>query len=631
MGSKNDSALILGMIEGLRPDPILTVSEWSDKYRYLSQRASAEPGRWRTDRTPYLREVMDSLSAIDPAQTITLIKGAQLGGSEAGNNWLGYVVDYAPGPIMAVQPTVEMAKRNSKQRIDPLVAECPRLREKIKPARSRDAGNTILVKEFPGGVLVMTGANSAVGLRSLPARYLFLDEVDAYPGDVDGEGDPVSLAEARARTFARRKIFKVSTPTIDGRSRIQAAYDESDQRRYEVPCPHCGYYQEFFWKNVRWPEGNPHAAVYICADCNAEIQEHHKTKMLDQGRWVARNPERKNKKHIGFHLNSLYSPVGWFSWADAAELWEKAKKDPQKLRSFVNTVLGETWKEKGDAPEWRRLYDRREPYDFNTVPAGAVMITAGVDVQKDRLECELVAWGANKQSWSLDHRVFMGSTSEDTPWDKLFELLDETFPSEDGGRLLIRMMAIDSGYNTQEVYNQVRRCPQNRVIAVKGVDHQQTIIGSPKAVDVDARGKQIRRGVRVWAVGSSILKSELYGWLRLEKPINDVEPCPAGFCHFPEYDEEYFKSITAEQLMLRQTRNGGRKYEWEKTRERNEVLDCRVYARAAASLVGLDRFKPDQLQKLRQTPQPTQSVQRPTNSAVNIERPPTTRRPSSFW
>src|SRR5919108_6244665 len=214
-------------------------SNRADRYRVLSQRAASEPGRWRTERTPYLREIMDCLSPTSPVERIVFMKGAQVGGTECGNNWIGYVIHQAPGPMMAIQPTVEMAKRNSKQRIDPLIEESEVLRKRVSDPRSRDSGNTILSKEFPGGVLVMTGANSAVGLRSMAARYLFLDEVDAYPGDVEGEGDPIKLALARTRTFARRKVFLVSTPKITGMSRIEKAYEESDRRQYWVPCPVC--------------------------------------------------------------------------------------------------------------------------------------------------------------------------------------------------------------------------------------------------------------------------------------------------------------------------------------------------------------------------------------------------------
>lgn len=630
MPTPSDDALYhSSFLEGLTPDPLLSVSEWSDRYRYLSQRASAEPGRWRTSRAPYLKEIMDSLSATSPTQVVTFIKGAQIGGSEAGNNWIGYVIDYAPGPIMNVQPTVEMAKRNSKQRIEPLIQESPRLREKVKPARSKDSGNTILAKEFPGGLLVMTGANSAVGLRSLPARYLFLDEVDAYPGDVDGEGDPVALAEARARTFARRKILKVSTPTIQGRSRIESSYEQSDQRKYHVPCPHCDNYQELIWSRVRWEKDKPHTAVYHCDGCEQPIQEHHKTEMLAKGRWVATNKNPKNPKHAGFHLSSLYSPVGWFSWADAADLWEQAKGNQDKLRSFVNTVLGETWKEKGDAPEWERIFERREHYEFNKVPSGGLLITVGVDVQKDRIEAEIVAWGKDKQSWHLDYRVIPGDTSEDYTWKELFKILDEQFPCEEGGLMPVRMMAVDSGYNTQVVYNQVRKFPVNRVIAVKGSDSAAMLISSPHAVDVDWKGKKLRRGVKVWTVGTNLAKTELYGWLRLSKPTTEGEPYPAGYCHFPEQDESFFKMLTAEQLILKTTSGGGKKYEWVKIRERNESLDTRCYARAAAALVGIDRFTAERWDSLKSVeikkphPQSEQKPQKQSSSFWNRDR--------SFW
>jgi phage terminase large subunit GpA-like protein len=271
--------------DGLKPDPLLTVSQWADRYRVLSQRASSEPGRWRTERTPYLKEIMDCLSPSSPVQRVALMKGAQIGGTECGNCWVGYVIHQAPGPMMAVSPTVELAKRNSKQRIDPLIEESEVLRERVKERRSRDSGNTVLSKEFPGGVLILTGANSAVGLRSMPARYLFLDEVDGYPGDVEGEGDPILLAERRSATFQRRKILLVSTPKTKSLSRIEREYDASDQRRYFVPCPHCGERQTLELESLRWPEGRPREAEYACCQCGALIGERHKTWMLEQGEW----------------------------------------------------------------------------------------------------------------------------------------------------------------------------------------------------------------------------------------------------------------------------------------------------------------------------------------------------------
>ena len=576
---------------GMRPDPLLTISQWADKYRALSQRASAEPGPWRTERTPYLREIMDCLSPSSPIERTVFMKGAQIGGTECGNNWIGYVIHQAPGPMMAVQPTVEMAKRNSKQRIDPLIEESEVLRALVSDPRSRDSGNTVLSKEFPGGVLVMTGANSAVGLRSMAARYLFLDEVDGYPGDVEGEGDPVNLATARTRTFARRKVFMCSTPKITGMSRIEAAFEESDKRWYWVPCPVCREFQTLKFAQVRWPKGETGKAVYVCEHCGQEIQNHQKQSMLARGEW--RPSAVGDGKTAGFHLSSLYSPIGWFAWSDAAKQFEQAQKNPALLQVFVNTVLGETWTLLGEAPEWQKLYDRRESYKVGTVPIGVLFLTAGADVQKDRIEVEIVGWGRGKESWSVDYRVFEGDTSRPQVWEKLTALLNETFTTTSGVELPVLQLAVDSGFAATEVYQWARR-QGGRVVVIKGDSRAPALLGPAAPVEVGPLGKRITRGVRVWPVNSGMAKEELYRWLRLDRPTDeDVEkgvPFPPGYCHFPRYGEEYFKQITAEQLVTKIVK-GYRRHQWQKMRERNEALDCRVYARAAASRVGIDRYQ----------------------------------------
>jgi phage terminase large subunit GpA-like protein len=519
------------------------------------------------------------------------MKGAQIGGTECGNNWMGYIIHQAPGPMMSVQPTVEMAKRNSKQRIDPLIEESEVLRKLVRDPRSRDSGNTVLSKDFPGGVLVMTGANSAVGLRSMAARYLFLDEVDAYPGDVEGEGDPITLAMARTRTFARRKVFLVSTPKITGMSRIESAYEESDQRKYWVPCPTCREFQILKFAQLRWPKGDPQSAVYVCEHCGQEIRNHQKHSMLARGEWRA--GAKGDGRTAGFHISSLYSPVGWFSWGDAAKQFEQAQKNPALLQVFVNTVLGETWTLLGEAPEWQKLYDRREDYKVGLVPRGGLFLTAGADVQKDRIEVEIAAWGRGKESWSVDYRVFEGDTSRAAVWEKLTGLLNESFTTESGLELPIMQLAVDSGFATIEVYQWARR-QGGRVLVIKGDSRTPSLIGSASPVEVGPMGAKLKRGVRVWPVNSGMAKEELYRWLRQDRPTDeDVAkgiPFPSGYCHFPRYSEEYFKQITAEQLVTKIVK-GYRRHEWQKMRERNEALDCRVYARAAAGRVGIDRFQ----------------------------------------
>ncbi len=574
-----------------KPEPMLTVSEWAERSRVLSSRASAEPGPWRISRTPYLKEIMDALSPSSPIERVVFMKGAQLGATEAGNNWLGFIIDQAPGPALMVLPTVETAKRNSKQRIAPLIEETPALRHKVKDPRRRDSGTTVLSKEFPGGILVMTGANSAIGLRSMPARFLFLDEVDAYPPDADGEGDPIELAVQRTVTFARRKILLISTPTIAGVSRIEAAYEDSDQRKFWVPCPDCGTFQVLKWVNVKWPKDRPAEAAYACEACGVVIPEHRKAAMLSGGEWRAEG--QGDGKTAGFWLSSLYSPPGWYSWADAARDFLAAKDLPERLKTWVNLCLAETWRERGEAPDWTRLRDRAEPYPIGRVPRGGLYLTAGADVQGRRIEVEVVAWGPNSESWSVDYRIITGDVFTAAPWCELAELLEETFDVEGGGALKIGRLAIDSGYATQQVYTFARRYAASAVMAIKGMHRGSLAVGSPSPVDVTAGGRKLRGSAKVWPVGVDILKGQLYGRLRLDLPGKDSgEAFPSGYAHLPEYSDEFFKQLTAEQLVTRRNRKGYVVREWEKTRDRNEALDCRVYAMAAAIAAGVERWPP---------------------------------------
>jgi phage terminase large subunit GpA-like protein len=581
--------------DGIEPETQLSVSEWADAHRRLPKKSSAEPGPWRTSRTPYLREILDALSAQSDVEEVIVMKGAQLGGSEVILNALGYVIDHAPGPAILVQPTVELAKRFSRQRLEPLIAGTPRLTGKVAPARARDSGNTVLSKEYPGGICVITGANSAVGLRSIPAQYAFLDEIDAYPVDVNDEGSPIALVEARQRTFSRRRRIKVSTPTIAGRSAIEAAYQASDRRRFHVPCPDCGAFQPLDFERLAWTKlGLPPAeAKYECRACFAMIPNHAKTDMLARGVWIAEHPDADPKVR-GYHISALYSPVGWMSWGEIAAQFVAAHRDPDRLRVFRNTVLGECWQDRGEAPDWEHLMRRRAPYSMGTVPRGVLFLTAGVDVQKERLVVEVVGWGRGKRSWSVDYGVIPGDTADldRGPWADLDALLARTFPHAAGVDMPIRMLAVDSGYNTNTVYAWTRRHPISRVIATKGHSHGGVLIGAPTPVEVTHAGRKLKRGARVWPIAVSIAKSELYGWLRLEAPVDGSEP-PPGFCSFAaEYPEEYFRELTAEQLVAHKTRKGYVVLEWCLIPGRdNHLLDCRVMARAAAALVGLDRFQ----------------------------------------
>lgn len=574
----------------LEPDPYQTISEWSDKNRILSSQSSGEPGLWRTSRTPYLKAIMDSLSPGSRFERVVFMKGAQVGATEMGLNWLGYIIDKMPGPTLVVAPTVDMAKAQTKTRLDPMIAACPALAAKISEPRSRDGSNTMMLKEFPGGFIGMTGANSGASLRSKPIKYLMLDEVDAYPGNVSGEGDPVNLALARTRTFPGRRIFLASTPTVSGRSRIEKAYNESDKRRFYVPCPRCGGYQVLQWPRVKWDPGNPRDAWYECEHCGGRIENWEKESMLPKGEWRSEVPEYQGIV-AGFYLSSLYSPVGWFSWGEAASMFLEAKKNVELLRVFVNTVLGECWEERGDAPEWERLYLNREEYEMGRVPTGGLLLTAGADVQQDRIEVLIRAWGRGMENWIIDHRVFMGNTADlgSEPWHRLDELMSESFEHEIGANLHISSLALDTGYNTQQCYAWARRYQAPRVMPVKGQQSLAVIVSQPKAVDVAIDGKRKSAALKLFNVGVSLLKSELYAWLRLPHP-GPGEAVPVGYCHLPDRDEEWFKQLCSETLVEHQVKGGRTVYEWVQIRPRNEVLDMMVYSRAAAALCNVDKF-----------------------------------------
>jgi phage terminase large subunit GpA-like protein len=430
----------------------------------------------------------------------------------------------------------------------------------------------------------------------MPARYLFLDEVDAYPPSADEEGDPVALAEARTRTFSwRSKVLLGSTPTIHGLSRIEREYETSDQRRYFVPCPHCREMQWLKFERLRWDKGKPETARYECESCDGRLEEHHKTAMLEAGEWHP-TAEAQDPGTIGFHISALYSPVGWLSWENIARLWEAATTDEAK-RSFKNSVLGETWIETGEAPDWQRLYERRESWQIGTVPRGALFLTAGADVQKDRIEIDVWAWGRGLESWLVDHIVVEGGPERAETWEALGALLDRTWSHAHGTRIAIAKLAIDTGYEAPAVYAWARKVGHAQVAPIKGVEgfNRAAPVVGPTHVDVTEGGKKLRRGARLWTIAVATFKSETYRFLRLSGPTDEEIAAgasyPAGYVHLPRGAEaEWVKQLVAEQLVTVKTKRGFSRLEWQKLRERNEALDCRVYARAAAWIAGADRW-----------------------------------------
>ena len=593
----------------LRPPPELTISDWSDANRRLSSEASAEPGQWRTSRAEYQRGIMDAISD-GSVESVVIMSAAQCGKTECLLGTVGYYIDQDPAPIMVVMPTERDAEAWSKDRFSPMARDTPCLAGRIADPKSRDGSNKILHKRFPGGHLTIVGANAPSGLASRPIRILLCDEVDRYPFSAGAEGDPVNLAKKRTVTFWNRKIVLVSTPTIRGLSRIETAYLESDQRQYWVPCPSCGVHQVLVWGQVRWDsaagghaggghaggEHRPETARYHCAACDAPWSDALRWAAVRRGEWRARAPF---KGIAGFHLNEIYSSWVRLEAMVRAFLSARAGGD-EAMKTFVNTSLGESWMESGEAPDWRRLYDRRERWPAGTVPAGGLMLTAGADVQKDRIEVDVWAWGRGLESWLVDHVVIEGGPDHQVAWDQLAALLGRTWPHALGADLQIARLAVDTGYEAPAVYAWAGRQGFAQVAPVKGVEgfNRASPVSGPTWVDATEGGRRLRRGARLWTVAVSTFKAETYRFLRLERPTDEELAAgasfPPGTVHLPDWVEsEWLKQFVAEQLVTVKTKRGFTRLEWQKLRERNEALDARVYARAAAWIAGLDRWSDD--------------------------------------
>lgn len=589
------------------PAPKMTLSQWADGHAILSAESSAEVGKWRT--IPYQRGIMDAITDRH-FEAVTCMKSARVGWTKIINHAVGYYMHYDPCPMMIVQPTIGDAEGYSKDEIAPMIRDTDVLNSLVSETGKRDSGNTILHKMFPGGQLRMIGADSPRGFRRVSMRFVAFDEVDGYAATAGEEGDQIKLGIKRTDFFWNRKILAGSTPTLDVTSRIKRRFERGDMRFYFVPCPHCQGPQILKFENLKWPKGDPDAAAFQCIHCEELIEYRWQRWMVEEADarslagdarygWVATNPDPE-PKHASFHIWAAYSYSPNATWGQLAREWLESHKNVEERKTFINTVLGETYKGEGDAPDWKRLYDRRESYARNIVLAGGLVLFAGADVQKDRIEVEIIAYGRNMESWSVDYRVFPGDTStlSSDCWKRLDALLGEWFDHEQGGQLQVSMLAIDTGYNTSVVYSWVSQHAINRVFGIDGRDKLSMIVGQPKSVQFTPQGKRKGRSVKLWPVGISIVKTELYGWLKQEKPTTESgDVLPFGYCHFPEYGEEYFRGITAEEIVPRLVK-GFRRYQWEKVYDRNEPLDCRVYGRAMAYLAGIDRWDDDQWSEL---------------------------------
>lgn len=577
----------------MKPPPKLTVSGWADENRELSPESSAEPGQWRTDRAEYQREMMDA--TVDPMIEIeTIMSSAQVGKTSVVENIIGFHVKHDPSPILLIQPTLEMARSFSKDRLMPMLRDTVCLRGFVQDARAKDSTNEVLHKTFPGGHITMAGANSPVSLGGRPIRIVIFDEVDRYPPSAGSEGDPVKLGMKRTKTFWNRKIILTSTPSVKDVSRIEFSWQQSDQRHFFVPCPKCKEKQVLlfspastFWKvlkNGRSDRGflkfdaeNGSWAFYSCENCGTEIGEDERDEMVSRGAWKTMRSEVE--RHAGFHINELYSP--WSSWMEIVTDHLEAKKRTETLRVWVNTTAGEVWEEEESYTISHDALVKRVE-DYVRVPSGGVVLSCGIDVQDDRLEVVVKAWGKADESWLVEYKTLYGSPGHSSVWALLDDFLGREWIHESGVKLRIAATCIDSGgHFTQNVYAYVKRrgSSARRTFAVKGMaGGGRPVVGRPS--------RNNRQRVALFPIGVDTVKELVYSRLAIEED-------GAGKMHFNSFaDEEYLSQLTAEKQVVKFSRDNFPTRVWRKIRPRNEALDCETYALAAFTLLNanIDRI-----------------------------------------
>lgn len=611
-----DKVCLDAFATGYRPNERLLVSDLADAHRYLAGVGASEPGKWRTDRTPYLREPMDNMSPGSPVWKQSLVSGVQTGKTEGGNNCIFSWMTTAPGPIMVVMPSQGVAKKYSKQRLTPMIQASPFLRDKVTE-------DLLLSKEFLGGLLFLASAESGADLRSMPVRYLYCDEVDAYTLDVQGEGSPVTLAENRTVTFmSKRKVYLTSTPTQEATSIIWREFLLGDQRLYHMPCPNdlCGKLFVFEFEGLKWTWGKPDDVHYECPHCQFQIREYQKATLLPAGRWI---PTRKDLENVvegvrSYRLNSLYSPLGWLSWKQIAQKWEQVYRSPQGIAEFRNTVLGLPSVEVSSKVDWETVWHRgdigdpytMQPQGRTVVPKGVLFLTAGVDLGQDHIEVGVWGYGRHGQEWFIEQIRINGNPDEEAAWQQLTDHLAHAYRNADGVAFSLKKRLIDTSYRPEIVKRYIRTQNQVLLLGIDPMDDKS----QPVKVEVQAEpipsmpGKKTTVGALKIVQGDvSFFKGELVGKLNIPTP-SDTSEAPTNWVHFPvnhegTFSKEHAMQITSERKTIVRDGNGMIKGErWVRIEGRRaEVLDCRNYARIAAYLLGWDRMNAAHFDRLEAT------------------------------
>lgn len=558
----------------------MSLHVWAESHGHLSAESSADVGKWKS--LPYQVGIMEAISD-ERYEGVVVKKSARVGYTKILNHAIGYFIEHKPSSILLVQPTIEDAEGYSKEELAPYLRDVEVLRDLVSDAKAKDGTNSILHKLFPNGVLSIIGANSPRGFRRISRRVILLDEVSGFPKSAGSEGSPVKLAIRRGEYYADRKVVAGSTPTLTGECQITELFEETDQRYYFIPCPHCGHKQYLKFQNLKWPDEEPMAAYFECEAKKCKIEHKDKRDLVELGEWIA-TAETKKARWVGFHIWAAYSYSPNSTWGHIACEWLEAKRQgPEALQTFVNTVMGETYDENfAERNNAKDLMARAESYSLGTAPEKVLFCTAGVDVQDNRLAIKIVGWGHDDESWVINYMEIHGNPGEAAVWKSLDALLDAPVIHSKYKDLKVRAAAVDSGgHFTHEVYQYTRERKHKMYVAIKGASQRaKPAIGKPTSVDVNYRtGKTLKRGAQLYPVGTDTIKASIYSRLKV------VEP-GAKYVHFShELTEDYYKGLQSERKIVK-IKRGMKVTEWVKvsSHARNEPWDCFVYAFAAKEL-----------------------------------------------
>jgi terminase, large subunit len=557
----------------LAPPEPLTLSEWAELYAYLSAETSSAPGKFYS--FGYQTAWMDAITD-ENVEIVTVMKSARTGYTKCLDNVVGYFIHHDPAPTLIVMPRESDCEDYSRTEIVPMIRDTPVLAAIAGEIKAKDPQQRILKRVFPNSASVsFVGANSPAGFRRITARIILFDEIDGYPvGGAGSEGDQITLGTKRSESFWNRKIVMGSTPTLKGFSRIETSFNESDRRYYYVTCPHCKCKQTLKFANLRWDKAEdgthlPETAHFVCEGMGCIIEETDKPRMIAGGEWIATNPPFHG--HAGFHIWAAYSLFPNACWKNLVEEFLRVRKDPILLQTYVNTVLGETWEPIAERVESSSLSRRAESYSGQSLPLAVTHLTSGVDVQGDRLEVIVLAWGQQEERWVADYEVFHGDPAQQSVWADLDRFLLGRYYREDAQELRVKTACVDTGgHHAAQVISFCKSRRSRRVFPIKGQ-------GGPKPIWPKHSSRTGKSNDQIFMIGVDSAKDAIYGRLRITKP-------GPGFIHFPVgdiCDEEFFAQLTSEQVQTRHKE--GRPYRvWIlPPGKHNEVLDCFCYALAA--------------------------------------------------